>query len=139
MHNRATIDPGLDIVADVLNFLSRSIDLALKAGVAQERLIVDPGFGFGKTPAQNLTLIRRLREFSTLGCPVLLGVSRKSTIGRVTGQAIPAERLFGSLAAGLAGAANGAAILRVHDVLAHVQALQVQHAIGATAQLEESA
>jgi dihydropteroate synthase len=139
MHNRATIDPALDIVADVLNFLSRSIDLALKAGVAQEQLIVDPGFGFGKTPAQNLALIRRLREFSMLGCPVLLGVSRKSTIGRVTGQAIPAERLYGSLAAGLAGVANGAAILRVHDVAAHVEALQVLHAIGATAQSEESA
>jgi dihydropteroate synthase len=139
MHNRATIDPALDIVADVLNFLSRSIDLALKAGVAQEQLIVDPGFGFGKTPAQNLALIRRLREFSMLGCPVLLGVSRKSTIGRVTGQAIPAERLYGSLAAGLAGVANGAAILRAHDVAAHVEALQVLHAIGATAQSEESA
>ena len=139
MHNRATIDPALDIVADVLNFLSRSIDLALKAGMAQEQLIVDPGFGFGKTPAQNLALIRRLREFSMLGCPVLLGVSRKSTIGRVTGQAIPAERLYGSLAAGLAGVANGAAILRVHDVAAHVEALQVLHAIGATAQSEESA
>jgi dihydropteroate synthase len=128
MHNRAAIDASLDIVADALDFLSRSIDLALGAGVARERLIVDPGFGFGKTPAQNLELIRRLGEFSVLGCPLLLGVSRKSTIGLVTGQKIPSERLAGSLAAGLLGAANGAAILRVHDVAPHVQALQVLHA-----------
>jgi dihydropteroate synthase len=128
MHNRDAIDPSLDIVADALDFLSRSIDLALGAGVAREQLIVDPGFGFGKTPAQNLELIRRLGEFAILGCPLLLGVSRKSTIGVVTGQKIPSERLAGSLAAGLLGAANGAAILRVHDVAPHVQALQVLHA-----------
>jgi dihydropteroate synthase len=134
MHNRAVIDASLDIVADALDFLSRSIDLALDAGVARERLIVDPGFGFGKTPAQNLELIRRLGEFAILGCPLLLGVSRKSTIGLVTGQKIPSERLAGSLAAGLLGAANGAAILRVHDVAPHVQALQVLHAARASFQ-----
>ena len=122
MHNRATVDPGLDIMADILDFLSRSIDIALAAGVAQERLWVDPGFGFGKTPAQNLQLIRRLRELAALGRPVLLGVSRKSTIGIVTGQKAPAERVAGSIAAGLVGVMNGAAILRVHDVRAHVQA-----------------
>jgi dihydropteroate synthase len=130
MHNRASVDPGLDIVADILDFLSRSIDIALAAGVAQQRLWVDPGFGFGKTPAQNLQLIRRLRELAALGRPVLLGVSRKSTIGMITGQKAPAERVAGSIAAGLAGVANGAAILRVHDVAAHVQALQVWRAIG---------
>ena len=130
MHNRATADPELDIVADILAFLSRSIDIALAAGVAEERLLVDPGFGFGKTPAQNLQLIRRLRELAALGRPVLLGVSRKSTIGMVTGQKAPAERLAGSIAAGLMGVANGAAMLRVHDVAPHVQALQVWRAIG---------
>ncbi len=130
MHNRATVDPALDIVADILAFLSRSIDIALTAGVAEEKLWVDPGFGFGKTPAQNLQLIRRLREIAALGHAVLLGVSRKSTIGMITGQKIPAERLAGSIAAGLAGVTNGAAILRVHDVAPHVQALQVLHAIG---------
>jgi dihydropteroate synthase len=131
MHNRAAVDPGIDIIADVRDFLSRSIDIALRAGVARERLILDPGFGFGKTPAQNLELVRRLREFATLGCPLLLGVSRKSTIGMVTGQKIAADRLAGSLAMGLVGVLNGAAILRVHDVAAHVQALQVLHAIEA--------
>ncbi len=130
MHNRAAVDPALDVIADILAFLSRSIDIALAAGVAAERLLIDPGFGFGKTPAQNLQLIRRLRELAALGRPVLLGVSRKSTIGSVTGQKAPAERLAGSIAAGLAGVANGAAILRVHDVAAHVQALQVWRAIG---------
>jgi dihydropteroate synthase len=129
MHNRATVNPGLDIMADIRDFLLRSIDIALAAGVAEERLLVDPGFGFGKTPAQNLQLIRRLRELGALGRPVLLGVSRKSTIGIVTGQKAPAERVAGSIAAGLAGVMNGAAILRVHDVAPHVQALQVLHAI----------
>jgi dihydropteroate synthase len=130
MHNRAGVDPELDIVADILAFLTRSIEIALAAGVAEERLLVDPGFGFGKTPAQNLQLIRRLRELAALGRPVLLGVSRKSTIGWITGQKTPAERLAGSIAAGLMGVANGAAILRVHDVAPHVQALQVWSAIG---------
>ena len=132
MHNRASKDPGLDIVADIIAFLSRSIDLALAAGVARERLILDPGFGFGKTPAQNFELIRRLAELAALGCPILLGVSRKSTIGSVTGQTIAAERVAGSVAAGVAGVINGAAILRVHDVAPHRQALQVLHAIGMT-------
>lgn len=131
MHNRASVDPALDVVADILGFLSRSIDIALAAGIAEARLIVDPGFGFGKTPAQNLSLIRRLREVAALGRPVLLGVSRKGTIGLVTGQKAPAERLAGSLAAGLVGVMNGAAILRVHDVAPHVQALQVAHAVAA--------
>ncbi|HYA71786.1 MAG TPA: dihydropteroate synthase, partial [Roseiarcus sp.] len=130
MHNRASVDPGLDVLADIIAFLSRSIDIALAAGVAEAQLIVDPGFGFGKTPAQNLQLIRRLRELSALGRPVLLGVSRKSTVGLITGQKVPAERVAGSIAAGLVGAMNGAAILRVHDVAPHVQALQVLHAIG---------
>jgi dihydropteroate synthase len=138
MHNRATIDPGVDIVADVLDFLSRSIDLALAAGVPREKLILDPGFGFGKTPVQNFELIRRLGELIVLGCPILLGVSRKSSIGGLTGQNIPAERLAGSLAAGLAGVANGAAILRVHDVEPHRQALQVLRAISAPSQTREA-
>ena len=129
MHNRTQADPALDVIADILGFLSRSIDMALAAGVAETRLIVDPGFGFGKTPAQNLALIRRLGEIAALGRPVLLGVSRKSTIGALTGQARPADRLAGSLAAGLIGVANGVAILRVHDVAPHVQALRVAQAI----------
>jgi dihydropteroate synthase len=137
MHNRQTVDPGLDIVADILDFLSRSIDIALAAGVARERLLIDPGFGFGKTPAQNLEAVRRLPVFAALGCPILLGVSRKSTIGILTGQKIAAERVAGSLAAGLVGVANGAAVLRVHDVAPHVQALRVLHALGSASSTKE--
>ncbi len=117
MHNRAAVDPSVDIVADMLAFLSRSIDIALAAGVAEDKLWVDPGFGFGKTPEQNLIAVRRL------------GVSRKSTIGRVTGQTVAADRLAGSIAAGLAGVAAGADALRVHDVAPHIQALKVWRAI----------
>ncbi len=76
MHNRANIDPDLDIIADVLDFLSRSIDIALAAGVERGRLLIDPGFGFGKTKAQNLELVRRVPELAALGCPILLGLSR---------------------------------------------------------------
>jgi dihydropteroate synthase len=131
MHNRTSVDPELDIVADVLAFLVRSIDLALAAGVADHRLLIDPGFGFGKTKAQNLELVRRLRELTVLGCPILLGVSRKSTFAAVTGQRIPAKRMAASVAAGIVGVMNGAAVLRVHDVAAHVEAMQVLHAIAA--------
>ena len=113
----------------MLAFLSRSIDIALAAGVAEDRLWVDPGFGFGKTPAQNLSVVRRLGELKALGRPVLLGVSRKSTLGLVAGQPIAADRLAGSIAAGLAGVAAGADVLRVHDVAPHVEALKVWRAI----------
>jgi dihydropteroate synthase len=130
MHNRATVDPELDIVAEILGFLSRSIEIALAAGVERRRLLIDPGFGFGKTKAQNLEAVRRLRELTVLGCPILLGVSRKSTFGAVTGQKIPAERVVASIAAGIVGVINGAAVLRVHDVAAHVEAMQVLNAIG---------
>ena len=112
MHNRAAVDPAVDIVADMLAFLSRSIDIALAAGVAEDELSVDPGFGFGKTPEQNLIAVRRLGALKALGRPVLLGVSRKSTIGRVTGQTVAADRLAGSIAAGLAGVAAGADALQ---------------------------
>jgi dihydropteroate synthase len=129
MHNRATIDPTIDIIADVIAFLSRSLDIALGAGVKQSRLLVDPGFGFGKTVAQNIELIRRLDELRLLKCPILLGVSRKSTLGALTGQKTPAERVPASIAAGVAGVMKGAAMLRAHDVAVHVQALQVLHAV----------
>ena len=129
MHNRAAVDPSIDIVADMLAFLSRAIDIALAAGVAEDKLWVDPGFGFGKTPEQNLIAVRRLGALKALGRPILLGVSRKSTLGRVTGQTIAADRLAGSIAAGLAGVAAGAEVLRVHDVAPHIQALSVWRAI----------
>jgi dihydropteroate synthase len=129
MHNRETVDAALDIIADVLAFLSRSIDRALAAGVAQDRIAVDPGFGFGKTHEQSLRLVRELPRVVALGFPVLLGVSRKRSIGRATGRDEPRDRLAGSLACGLLGLERGAAILRVHDVAPHVDAVAMRHAI----------
>lgn len=126
MHNRETTDPALDILSDVLSYLDRSIAIALAAGVSRGQIVVDPGIGlFGKTPEQSLRLIRELAKLESLGCPVLLGASRKSVIGVVTGQSVPAERVAGTVAAHLFGATQGAAILRVHDVAAHAQAFKV--------------
>ena len=130
MHNRETTDPALDILADVMAFLERSIAIALKAGVPRAQIVVDPGIGrFGKTPEQSLTLIRNLAKLHELGCPVLLGASRKSVIGVVTGQAVPAERVAGSIAAHLYGVSQGASIIRVHDVAEHAQAFKVWAAL----------
>jgi dihydropteroate synthase len=130
MHNRETTDPALDILSDVLAFLERSISIALKAGVPREQIVVDPGIGlFGKTSEQSLTLIRNLARLRDLGCPILLGASRKSVIGVVTGQAVPAQRVAGSIAAHLFGVSQGAAIIRAHDVAEHAQALKVWAAL----------
>nr|WP_236841659.1 dihydropteroate synthase [Bosea sp. PAMC 26642] len=129
MHNRETIDAGIDILDDVLRFLERSIVIATKAGVPRSQIVVDPGIGFGKTQTQNLSLIRDLDRLAELGCPVLLGASRKSTIGRITGQTVPAERVAGSIAAHLFGVSRGAAIIRAHDVRGHSDALKVWAAI----------
>lgn len=126
MHNRETVDPAIDILAEVLSFLERSIAIATAAGVPRSQIVVDPGIGrFGKTAGQSLRLIRELDRLGELGCPVLLGASRKSVIGAVTGQAVPAERIAGSIAAHLWGAGHGAAIVRVHDVAPHAEALKV--------------
>ena len=129
MHYREKDDPALDVMADVMDYLSRSIDIALAAGVKREQLIVDPGFGFGKTHAQSLTLVRDLARLKQLGCPILLGVSRKRAIGRVTGRDVASERVYGSVAAAVMGAAAGAAIIRAHDVGAHVEAMKIFAAI----------
>ena len=104
-----------DVVAEVKAFLRQRLAAAEAAGIARERIVIDPGFGFGKTAAHNLTLLRRLDEFGELGVPLLAGLSRKSTIGKITGR--PAgERLAGSVAMALIAAQRGATILRVHDV-----------------------
>ena len=104
-----------DVVREVKAFLQERVAAATDAGIARERLVIDPGFGFGKTAAHNLTLLKRLAEFGDLGVPLLVGLSRKSTIGKLTGR--PAgERLAGSLAMALVALQGGATILRVHDV-----------------------
>ena len=104
-----------DVVGEVKSFLAERVSAALAAGVERDRLVTDPGFGFGKTATHNLIVLRRLRELADLGVPLLAGLSRKSTLGRITGR--PAEeRLAGSLAMALLALQGGAKILRVHDV-----------------------
>jgi dihydropteroate synthase len=125
MQQDATYD---DVVVDVVAFLRARTAAALAAGIAHERIVIDPGFGFGKTVAHNLVLLRRLPEIVALGYPVLVGLSRKSTIGVLTGRAV-GERMVGSVAAALAAVARGAAIVRVHDVRETVDALKIWRAI----------
>ncbi len=120
-----------DVVAEVHRFLAERIFAAEMAGVARRNIVVDPGFGFGKTAAHNLALLAGLERFTGLGVPVLAGLSRKRTIGELTGRELPAERIHGSVAAHLLAAQRGAKILRVHDVAATVDALKVWNAVAA--------
>ena len=128
MHNREAADPMIDIVADVTAFFERSLDIAARAGIPPERIVLDPGIGFGKTPEQSLTCIARLDAWRGFGLPLLVGASRKRFIHSIV-PSEPAERLGGSLAAHLLAVENGAAIIRVHDVAPTVQALAVAAAI----------
>jgi dihydropteroate synthase len=127
MHNRA--EPRYrDLMPEVVDDLRRAIDRALRVGCAWESLIVDPGFGFGKTPEHNLTLLRELGALRVLGRPILLGTSRKSTLGRVL-DLPPDQRLEATLATTALGIAAGADIIRVHDVLANVRAARMTDAV----------
>ncbi len=118
-----------EIVSDIVRFLAHSIDLAPIAGVAWERIIIDPGIGFGTTPEENLTLLRRLDELRVLGRPILLGTSRKSTIGQVLGGLPVSERLEGTAATVALGIAQGADIVRVHDVHEMMRVVKTSDAI----------
>ena len=118
-----------DVVADVRDFLAGRCAALAQRGVAAERIVIDPGIGFGKTVAHNFTLLARQHELLALGYPVLAGWSRKSSLGTVTGRPV-GERLAGSLAAALAAVRNGARVLRVHDVAPTVDALKVWGAAG---------
>ena len=129
MHNREAADPAIDIVADICAFFSRSLDIAARAGIARQNIVLDPGIGFGKTPEQSLTAIARLPELKSFGLPLLVGASRKRFIDKVS-PASPDQRLGGSIAAHLLAVAGGAAIIRTHDVAETVQALRVAAAIG---------
>jgi dihydropteroate synthase len=120
-----------DVPLDVAEELGERLEAAEAAGIPRARIVLDPGIGFAKTPAQNLVLLARLGVLHGLGCPLLVGVSRKRFIGLYGGAANTDDRLPGSLAAGLAAVAAGAAILRVHDVAETVQALAVWRAIAA--------
>ncbi|WP_288587803.1 dihydropteroate synthase [uncultured Methylobacterium sp.] len=130
MHNRETIDPSLDIMDEMRAFFERSLTIARQAGIPDRDIVLDPGVGFGKSWEQHLEALRRLPELRALGFPLLVGVSRKSVLGRIHNAATaPADRLFGSIAAHVAAAALGADIVRVHDVRPHVEACQVVDAI----------
>jgi len=117
-----------DVVAEVRDFLDRRLQACLAAGLPRERLLVDPGFGFGKTLEHNLVLLRGMAALTSLGVPVLAGLSRKSFIGRITGNDAH-QRVFGSVAFALAAVREGAAIVRVHDVKATADALKVWQAV----------
>ena len=120
------------VLFDVIDYLRGRMTLCLEAGIARKNIILDPGIGFGKTLAHNLTLLKGLRFFHALGCPVLLGVSRKSFIGKLDGATDAKDRVAGSLAAMIAGLDAGVQIFRVHDVAATRQAIAIWRAIDDT-------
>jgi dihydropteroate synthase len=128
MHNREAADPAIDIVADVTSFFARSLDIAARFGIARERIVLDPGIGFGKTSEQSMSCIARLDTWRSFNLPLLVGASRKRFIHSVS-PADPMERIGGSLAAHVIAVDNGASIVRTHDVAPTVQALAVAAAI----------
>jgi dihydropteroate synthase len=128
MHNQRGTVYG-DLMEDICLSLRESLRIAQAAGITADRVVVDPGFGFAKTPAQNLELMRRLGELRGLGRPILLGVSRKSTIGVVLGGAVPTDRLEGTLALLALGIAAGISMVRVHDVAEAVRAVRMADAV----------
>lgn len=131
MHNRTSVDPALDIVADMIAFFDRTLAIADKAGIARDKLVLDPGIGFGKsTPDQSLEALAHVGRLKIFGLPVLVGASRKRFIDAIR-PAPPDQRIGGSIAAHLIAVQRGAAIIRSHDVAETVQALAVMAAIGA--------
>jgi dihydropteroate synthase len=132
MHNRDAADPAIDIMADIAAFFARSLEIAARAGIRRQAIVLDPGIGFGKTPAQSMTAIARLDELKKFGLPLLIGASRKRFISAVT-PAAPDRRLGGSIAAHVLAVERGAALIRVHDVAETVQAMRIMAAIGDTA------
>jgi dihydropteroate synthase len=128
MHNRDRADAGIDIMQDIAAFFRRSLEIAAKAGISRENIVLDPGIGFGKTPEQSITALARLNELEVFGLPLLVGASRKRFISSVT-PSEPNQRLGGSIAAHVIAAKAGARIIRTHDVSETVQALRVAAAI----------
>ncbi|MGJ8623306.1 MAG: dihydropteroate synthase [Yoonia sp.] len=139
MHAQGTpadmqIDPSYDdVLLDVYDFLQERVSVAVAAGIPRDQIVVDPGIGFGKTVAHNLTLLRGIAIFHGLGCPVLLGASRKRFISTIGGGAEATDRISGSVAVALFAARRGVQILRVHDIFATKQALDLEWAIGGAA------
>ena len=128
MHNRDRADPGIDIIKDLGEFFQHSLEIAAQSGISRDKIALDPGIGFGKTPEQSMTVLARLHEFKRFGLPLLVGASRKRFIATVS-PSEPDQRLGGSIAAHLIAAKAGARIIRTHDVMETVQALRVATAI----------
>ncbi|WP_029082074.1 MULTISPECIES: dihydropteroate synthase [unclassified Bradyrhizobium] len=128
MHNREQADPTIDIMRDITAFFERSLEIAARTGIADDRIVLDPGIGFGKTPEQSMMALARLAELDCFGLPVLVGASRKRFISTVV-PSEPQQRIGGSIAAHLIAVQNGARIIRAHDVAETVQALRVAAAI----------
>jgi dihydropteroate synthase len=128
MHNRAEARYR-DLVSEIVDDLRRAIDRALAAGVARQNILVDPGFGFGKTADHNLALLRELGSLRSLGRPIVLGTSRKSTLGKVLGDVPPAERVEATIATTALGIAAGVDMVRVHDVRANARAARMTDAV----------
>ena len=129
MHNRHSHDASIDIVADMQRFFERSLDIARRAGIPDTHVMLDPGIGFGKTKAQNFEALAAVPKLRHFGCPILVGVSRKSLFGHLLGVGTD-DRLVPTLAANLATATMGATIFRVHDIREHRMALTVLDALG---------
>jgi dihydropteroate synthase len=120
-----------DVVKEVGQFLSQRLEACVSAGIPPDRILLDPGFGFGKTLQHNLLLLKNLRQLEAIGAPLLVGISRKSMIGSLLGDVPVDDRLFGSLAAAVLAVSHGAAIIRVHDVRQTVDALKIVSAVEA--------
>ena len=121
-----------DVILDVYDYLAERIEVALAAGIKRTQIIIDPGIGFGKTLQHNLALLRRMSIFHSLGCPILLGASRKRFIGEISGAQDAAERMAGSVSVALDGIRQGVQIVRVHDTLHTRQAISLQTALFGT-------
>ena len=129
MHNQEGTDYDKDIMEAIKEFLQNSIDMALKAGVKKEKIVLDPGIGFGKTYEQNIEVLERLGELRDLGYPVLLGTSRKSVLGKILENSTPKERVNATVATTVLGVKDGVDIVRVHDVKENKEAAMVADAI----------
>ena len=130
MHNRAAADPSIDIVEDMLRFFERSLGIAAKAGIADARILLDPGIGFGKNADQSFEAICAVPRIKALGFPVLVGASRKSLLVRFYAEGVPPrERLFATIGVHMAAVTLGADAIRVHDVRAHVEACRAIEAV----------
>lgn len=128
MHNQNGTEYKTDIIESIIDFLKKSIDLALENGISKDRIIIDPGIGFGKTPEQNIQVMNRIDELKILGYPILLGTSRKSMIGKILDLPVN-ERIEGTLATTVIGIMKGVNIVRVHDIKENLRASKVADAI----------